>query len=262
MIPAERRQKMLLVINQQGIATTAQLSDQFAVSEMTIHRDIKVLESIGRVEKTYGGVIVRQAQVVTEFERRRLINIEAKQMIGKAAAALVDDGDTILVDASSTCLQMIPDLALKNNLTVFTTGLLACLQLSTFPNIELHSTGGLVPKDTNSFTGAIAIETLKNIHVDKCFMGAAGIHTPYGITDPFLSVAEVKKFSAESSNEVFVLADRSKLGRVTRFNVLPFKEIDLIITDADESTPCVKEIRDQKVELLLVNLIKTENRKE
>ena len=253
MIPAERRQRMLQVINQQGTATIIQLSDQFAVSEMTIHRDLKVLESIGRVEKTYGGVILRQAQVVTDFERRRLLNIEAKQIIGKTAASLVEDGDTILIDASSTCLQMIPDLALKNDLTVFTTGLTALLQLSAFPNIELHGTGGQVPKGTNSFSGALAIETLKNIHVDKCFMGAAGINPPYGITDPILSVAEVKKFSASAANEVIILADRSKLGRVTKFNVLSFKEIDLIITDAEEDSPCIKDIREQKVELLLVN---------
>ena len=253
MIPAERRQKMLLIINQQGTATTAELSDQFAVSEMTVHRDLKFLESSGRVEKTYGGVIVRNSLVETEFERRRLTNVDAKQTIGKAAADLVEDGDTILIDASSTCLLMIPDLALKNNLTVFTTGVTVTQQLSAFSNVELHSTGGMVLNGTDSFTGAMAIESLKKIHVDKCFIGASGITAPYGIFDPILSVAEVKKFSAAAANEVIVLADRSKLGRVTKFKVLPFSEIDLIITDAEEDTLCVKEIREQKVELLLVN---------
>ena len=252
MIPAERRQKMLLIINQQGTATITQLSDQFAVSEMTIHRDLKFLESSGRVQKTYGGVVANQAIIETEYERRRRTNIEAKQMIGKEAAKLIDNGDTIIVDGSTSCLAMLPELANKNNLTVFVTGVNACLTLSAFPNIELHCTGGMVQEGTDWFVGATTIEVLKSIHADKCFISAACIYPQFGIMDPIQTISEVKKQIVSAANEVIVLADHSKFGRVTKFQVLSFNEIDLIITDAEKDSPCVKEIIEQGVEILFV----------
>ena len=253
MIPAERRQKMLTVISQQGTATIAQLSDQFAISEMTVHRDLKFLESTGKVEKTYGGVIVRHSQVETEFERRRLIGTYAKQLIARAAADMIENGDSILLDASTSVLFLIPFLESKKNIIVFTTGITVTQQLSSFENIEVHCMGGMILNDTDSFTGSMTIDNLKKIHADKCFMGCAGITPSYGISDPLLPIAEVKKFSAAASNEVIVLADRSKFGRETRFKVLPFDELDLIISDAEEDAPCVKEIMEKKVELLLVH---------
>jgi DeoR family fructose operon transcriptional repressor len=253
MIPVERRQKMLALINEQRTVAISELSKIFAVSEMTIHRDLEYLETSGRVRKTYGGVIATQTIVETDFERRKQTNIEAKQIIGKAAVTMVEDGDAILVDASTTCLAMLPGLINKKNLTVFTTGVSASSVLSENPNIELHCTGGMVEYVTNSFIGANTIEELKKIHVDKCFVGAAGINCPDGITDPILSIAEVKKYSARASNEVIILVDHSKFGRTTRFEVLSLKEIDLIITDTDEDIPCIEEIKQEGVEILIAN---------
>jgi DeoR/GlpR family transcriptional regulator of sugar metabolism len=252
MIPAERRQQILEVINEKGTLSISELTDLFNVSEMTIHRDLKFLESTGRVEKTYGGVLARQALVETDFERRRLINTDAKRKIGKAAANLVNDGDSIIIDGSSTCLEMIPNLSIKKELTVFTTGVNASAQLINYPNIEMICTGGMVPRATNSYAGFITNQTLMNIHADICFLGAAGVSAPDGITDPFLPIAEMKKRSAAAANEVIILADRTKFGRISKFNALTFDQIDLIISDAEENTPCVKEIRDLKVEILLV----------
>jgi DeoR/GlpR family transcriptional regulator of sugar metabolism len=219
---------------------------------MTIHRDLKSLESSGRVEKTYGGVIARQSLFETDFDRRRLINTDAKIKIGKAAANLVNDGDSIIIDGSSTCLEMIPNLSSKNDLTVITTGVNASAQLINYPNIEMICTGGMVPRGTNSYAGFFTSETLKNVHADICFLGAAGVTAPEGITDPLLLIAEMKKKSAAAANEVIILADRTKFGRISKFIAFDFDQIDLIISDAEENTPCVKEIRDLKVEILLV----------
>ena len=252
MIPAERRQKMLALVSELGIATITQLSDIFAVSEMTIHRDLKYLEASGRVEKTHGGVITKQALVETDFERRRMMNIEAKKKIGKAAADLIEDGDSIIIDGSSTCLEIIPNLADRKEITVFTTGVYSCNLLINYSNIDMLCMGGMVPQGTNSFAGPITNENLSKIHADKCFMGAAGVSAQHGITDPILLIAELKKKSAEAANEVIIVADRTKFGRIAKYNSLRLGQFDLIISDAQEDTPCVKEIRKNNVEMLLV----------
>jgi len=252
MIPAERRQRLLDLISEQGTATIADLSNIFSVSEMTIHRDLKYLETSGHVVKTYGGVIANHSKLETDYERRLQINIESKKIIGKAAANLIEDGDSILIDACTTTFAMLPELTSKKNLTVFSTGVSASNYLARFYNIELYSTGGLVINDTDSYAGVTTINFLKNIHVDKCFIGAAGVRAPYGITDLFQPIVEVKQYSAAAANEVIVLADHSKFGRIIKFNILPFSEIDLIITDADKETPSVNDILKLGVEILFV----------
>ena len=249
MIPAERRKKILEYINNNNnTATIVELSDAFSVSEMTIHRDLHFLEKAGHVQKTYGGVVASPYQVVTDFNRRVQLYPERKEAIGKEAASMIQDGDNIFLDASTTSLAIVPFLANKKRISVFTTSVAALSKLSGMPNIELHSTGGLVYNGTDSFVGPTCTAYIKQVHVDKCFMSMSGICVPEGITDPISLIADVKKSIAESSTEVIVLADKSKFGRLSRFNIFPLSDIDLVITDAGVDTTCVQDLIDLGVE--------------
>jgi DeoR family fructose operon transcriptional repressor len=252
MIPAERRQKLLDLISEQGTATIADLSSIFAVSEMTIHRDLKYLETSGRVLKTYGGVIASESFFESDYELRRQQNIESKQLIGKVAATLISENDSIILDGSTTVLAMVSELVNKKNITVFTSSVAATSVLSTYKNIELYSTGGLVLYGTNSYIGQYANEFLKNIHADKCFVSASAISASCGITDPLSSISEIKRSIAKASKEVILLVDHSKFGLMNKFNSICFSDIDLIITDADETIPCVNDILKLGVEILFV----------
>jgi DeoR family myo-inositol catabolism operon transcriptional repressor len=242
---------MLDFIAEHGTATIKVLSAKFQVSEMTIHRDLNNLEATGQIRKTYGGVVISESGVETDFDRRLQMNSRSKKCIGEAAANLVEDGDSIFIGPSSTVFMMLPALMEKNNLTIITTSVMILSRLSSHPGIELYSTGGLVYDDTAGLIGPTAINFIKNIHVDKYFLGASGITAREGTTDPVSFIVEVKQTMAKAANENILLVDYTKFGRLSRFNLLPFSEIDLIVTDADEDSPYVKEISNLGVELLL-----------
>jgi DeoR family fructose operon transcriptional repressor len=248
MIPAERRQKMLEYITNNGSASITQLSDFFDVSEMTVHRDLRFLETTGYVQKKYGGVISSPYEVETDFNRRLKTYPERKEKIGKVAASMINDGDSILLDASTTILAIIPFLNNSQNLMIFTTSIAALTKLSNLPNFEIYSCGGLLYKGTDCLTGPSTISYINDIHVDKCFISASGICSPEGITDPISIIAELKRNMAKSSKEVIVCMDKSKFGRLSHFNILPLEEIDLIITDAEIDSPCVKDLKAQGLE--------------
>jgi len=252
MIPAERRKEILEYVKNKQSASIAELSDAFSVSEMTIHRDLHFLEKAGHVQKTYGGVVASPYQVVTKFNRRLQLYPERKDAIGKAAASMINDGESIFLDSSTTTLAIIRYLANLKNISVFTVSVAALTKLSLLPNIEVHSTGGQVYNGTDSFVGPSCTAYIKQVHVDKCFIGVSGICAPEGVSDPIPLIAEVKRFMAESSKEVIICADQSKFGRLSRFNIFPLDEVDLVVTDADSETPCVQDLIDLGVEFKYV----------
>ncbi len=251
MIPAERRQKILEYIKQNGTAKIFDLSNIFQVSEMTIHRDLSFLEEDGQVEKQYGGVILRLSKVEMAFNTRKTKNAEAKRKIGAAAANLVNDGDTIFIDASTTSLAIVPFLENNRNLTIFTSGIATASALvSLLDDNQIYCTGGKISQHTMSITGMAAIQFIRDIHVDKCFLGGAGVHLIHGVTDPGTEEVEIKRTAASISKELILLVDESKFGRLSRFTAFPLNEIDLIITDAVKCHPYVEEISKQGIEIL------------
>jgi DeoR/GlpR family transcriptional regulator of sugar metabolism len=257
MIPEERRDRVLDYVNRHGFVKISQLSELFGVSEMTIHRDLNNLEQRGQVKKTYGGVVSAQSRIEIGFNTRIRANIASKRAIGRAAASRVEDDDSILLDASTTALAMVPALEPRQGLTVFCTGVATLVALSRMPHIRVYGTGGELYHPSQGFFGMQPLEFLSRIHVDKYFAGVSGIHAVHGITDPLLQEVQIKRQSAAVAGRVIILADRTKFGRVTEFNTLSFDEIDLIITNAEGDAPCadggnacVEEVARKGVEIL------------
>jgi DeoR/GlpR family transcriptional regulator of sugar metabolism len=251
MIPAERRRQLLEVIKTKGTAKISELSKMFHVSEMTIHRDLSYLEENGLVEKTYGGVISSLSEIETDYDFRRKTNASGKLAIGYTAAALVKDGDTILLDSSTTALAITPELENRKELTIFCTGVVTATALTKLTESNhIYCTGGQISPRTMSYIGPSTVDFLKRIHVDKCFIGAGGVHPVHGVTDPLLQEVDVKRHIAAASKEVILVVDRTKFGRLARFSVFPLSELDLIITDADKADPCVVEVSHMGVEIL------------
>jgi DeoR/GlpR family transcriptional regulator of sugar metabolism len=212
---------------------------------------VKYLEESGLVEKTYGGVVSKKSRVETVFDIRMRTNTAEKQAIARSAARLVEDGDSILIDASTTCLALIQELEDKRDLTVFTTAIHPTLLLAHSRHILSYCAGGQLSADTMSFLGPSTLQFLRNIHVDKYFAGAAGIHPVHGITDPLLDEVEVKRQSAQVAKEVIILSDHSKFGRLSHFNVFALDQVDLIVTDA--VNPIVEEMQRSGVQLIVSN---------
>lgn len=253
MIPEERRKKILESLEGKSSATVTELGLKFNVSDMTIHRDLKFLESIGSVRKTFGGVILNDAKIETDFSRRLDTNREGKQIIGHLAVNQIEDGDCIILDASSTCVMMIQELMRFKKLTIFTNGCHMLNRLAESKSHKIYSTGGQIYEDTNWLVGPSTIHFIKKIHANKCFLSAAGLSIPEGLTVPIAEISEVEQAMREASNEVILLADKSKFRRISHFRVFSLDEVDLLISDAEKDDLFVSELMALDINILLAS---------
>jgi DeoR/GlpR family transcriptional regulator of sugar metabolism len=212
------------------------------------------LEAHGQVQKTYGGVISKHSDIEIPFNSRSKVNIQVKERIGQSAAQLVEDGDSIIIDSSSSCYALVRELLVvdKKELTIFCTGLASLTLLSSYTKFQVFGVGGLLLPQTLEFVGHFTRNLLENIHVEKYFAGITGIHPDFGITDPIQEEVAVKQKCAQAANETIILADQTKFGRVANFLTFKLDQINLIVTDVDENHSYVKAIQRAGVEFLFI----------
>ncbi len=234
MFPAERRRQIAKVVNEQGSCSIAELARMFDVSEMTIHRDLSTLEQSGLLRKARGGAVASGPYVVPVDYRARLQSYEAeKDRIGQRAVELIQNGETIFLDAGTTCLSIARHLAGFADLTVYTSGPLLLLELAQAPHVEVHSTGGLLSKRTMAYVGPEAERVVSRIRADKCFIGASGFTIEDGVTDPLPLESSIKRAMVENALEVIVVATPDKFGRVTAHVTAPVEAIDTVMMNRE-----------------------------
>jgi len=223
-----------------GSITVVDLSGELGVSEMTVRRDLKELESVGLLKRVHGGA-VRQLGRAYEpsFHLRSQRDSGPKVAIGRAAADLVQPGDAIAIDTGTTCLEAVTALrsAKPAHLTVVTASLRVAAEIaSSFvldQDLRLIVVGGVVRPGELSMVGDATRNYTRTMHVDKALIGVGGVHLEKGCTEFNQEDAEVKRQFVESAKQVIVLADSTKLGRVCFTSVCPTEAIDFLVTDAE-----------------------------
>ena len=198
-LDAERRQQMVIFVDEHRGATVAQLSRRFGVSAATVRRDLVQLSRRGLVERAHGGAVpmrVRHADVVPEppILDRAAVLTDEKRRIGRAAAAHVVDGDTIVIAGGTTTAHMIPPLAERTGLTVVTNNLNVAGLLAPLSRITVIVIGGVLRHSELSLLGALAEDALDNLRVDKLFIGSSAIHVDHGLSAD--APAEVQTYPA------------------------------------------------------------------
>lgn len=236
-----RRRKILDWLQEEGSARVRELSAAFAVSEVTIRQDLERLEAEGHIVREHGGAYLETVpQQVRAMSLQHLANMDAKRRIGRAAAALVDDGETIIVDSGSTTTEVAANLTSRQDLTVITNGLNIALLLGAVPSIAVHMPGGHFKAPTLSLTGERSADYFRGLFAQKLFLATAAISFEAGLTYPSLADLHVKRAMIRSAERVYLVADSSKIGR-TSFSALG--AIDLVhclitdtgIADADRA---------------------------
>jgi len=234
MLSETRRTKILEVLKFQGSAEVKNLSEILDVSEATIRRDLNMLERKGLLQRTHGGAI-SLIQKGTSFEPPYFIHkdrfIKEKQNIGMKALDFISDGDTLIMDASTTTLQIARFLQGKNNLTIITNGVDILNELSDKEGIVVMSTGGNLNKRSMSLVGPVAEQFLREVHADKLFLGISAISLKEGVTAPNIQEAHIKKAMIMAAREIIAVTDSSKFGKVNLFSVAPVSVLHRIITD-------------------------------
>jgi DeoR family fructose operon transcriptional repressor len=241
MFPEERQRRILEQMRSGATVKVTDLSTAFGVSESSIRRDLRDLASSGLLERTHGGALLAESTLSElTFAEKVDQNLAEKVAIARVAADMVQDGDSIILDAGSTTLQIARLLRGRRQLTVVTNALTVAAELGDQPGIDLIVVGGVVKESTMALVGPIAERTLAEINADWVFLGTNGLDLERGLTTPTPIEAAVKRRMIAAARQVVVVADSSKLGRVAFANVAPVSRMHVLITDQgfDRDTGC------------------------
>ncbi|WP_152966266.1 DeoR/GlpR family DNA-binding transcription regulator [Ornatilinea apprima] len=249
----ERRQNILRLLDLQGKVSVTDLSTVFSVSEVTIRADLQALADSGLLIRTHGGALKADPALVDiTLTSRRERKASEKSRIGQAAAQLVQDGDSIFLDSSSTALAIAPHLKNRRNLTVLTNCIAVAQELMDAPEITVVMTGGRLRRDTASLVGGENLDVLARYNIQKGFFGAHGIDFVEGLTDVSADEAEVKRLLVAKCRMVIAVLDASKWGRVGLSSFATFSSVRVIVTDTNAPAELVARARMEGVEVVSV----------
>jgi DeoR/GlpR family transcriptional regulator of sugar metabolism len=239
----ERRMNIVKAVNMHKTATVAEIAEWLGASPATVRRDLTWLDEQGLITRTRGGAtatdypsqtILRRS--VPAYEQRLNEYIEEKQSIGQSAAEHIHDGETIILDASSTNQYVLPYLTKKRDLTVITNSLCISRELMTIaetnPSLTVICSGGTLFMRSCSFIGMLAEQALSQFYVDKAFIGLRGISLHHGLTSPFPEEIPVKRQMIKCAQQVFILADHTKFNLTLASLIAPLNVVHTLITDA------------------------------
>lgn len=231
---SQRRVEISRMLKDKGSVQVPGLSDMFNVSTVTIRKDLRFLEKQGIATRSYGGAMLKDHGVFeTEvaIDDKQSLHAQEKQSIGTVAAQLVENGDSIILDSGSTTLQIASHLAEKENVTVVTNGLNIVNELAGNEKLNVMLLGGTLRRTSQSFFGSCAENTLKDLHVDKLFLGVDGFHMERGVTTHFEAEALLNKLMCKVASEVILVTDSSKFGHICLHKILEPSGVRRIVTD-------------------------------
>ena len=229
----ERKQTLIQLLQKSQELSTSEIAKILYVSEPTVRRDLKKLEESGEIIRVHGGAKNQPlaADLNTPyFIREDMQNVE-KALIGGKAASLVDDGDVIFLDASSTTFNMLPHLKEKKNIIVITNGAKTALLLGQM-GIKNICTGGRMLKNTFAFVGYDAIQTLKRYNADKAFVSCHGLSLEGLATDKSIEENDIRLEMMAQAKEAYLLCDSSKFGKTYLHTLCNAQAFTDVLSDA------------------------------
>jgi DeoR family transcriptional regulator of aga operon/DeoR family fructose operon transcriptional repressor len=251
----ERQDRIARIVEEHGRARVGDLATQFHVSAVTIRKDLVLLESEDRLVRTHGGAIARdRSRPELSFEIRERLQSDAKELIGAAGAALVHDGESIVLDASTTALSVARHLKARggwSQLTVITNGLRIASELAGHPGIIVLMLGGRVRWEALSVVGQLGDGLFSRINVQKAFLGAAGFTVESGLADATDEEAQIKRSMVAAAREVIAIVDHTKWERAAFATFCPTDKIAVVLTDADAPESMIRELSGRGIEVRL-----------
>lgn len=229
----ERRHTLLDILRRQPGLRIPELAGALEVSEGTVRNDLNALEDQGLLTRVHGGAVLSQQDPFQNrsFIRRYEQHATAKLAIARTAAALVEDGDSILLDASSTVYYFAQALAERRKLRVMTNGFEVARELAQNTTNTVILIGGIVNNESSSVTGLLSEKVIEELHIQKAFISCSGFSLERGLTEVHLAEAQLKRKAIESSQQLFALVDASKFGKEDLTSFARPEKIDHLFTD-------------------------------
>lgn len=233
MLTEERHKIILEVLQEKKLAKINELVEITNTSESTIRRDLTFLESINALKRIHGGATLPKGRLLElSYGEKEIQSVDEKRVIAKYAATLIEDGDSVYLDAGTSTFEIIQFID-KKNIVVVTNGL-KHINALVENNINCYILGGKVKSTTKAIIGIDALKNLEKFRFDKCFLGINGIHLEYGFTTPDSEEAILKESAIKHSRETFVLADEGKFGEVSFVKVADLGKATIITNSKTE----------------------------
>jgi DeoR family transcriptional regulator, aga operon transcriptional repressor len=252
-IPTPERQKQILsLLGRQGRLSVAEIVQQFSISEATARRDLESLALQGKAQRVHGGVIsVEQAPPELPILEREQEQSDEKARIGRAAASLVADKETVFLGSGTTVLEVARNLRDRKHLTVITNSLAVLNMLAGLKQITVISLGGMLRESELSFIGHITEQALSEVRVDKVFMGTRGLSLEHGLTNDYLQETLTDRAILKIGREVVIVADYSKINRVSTALLAPLNTMHTFITDAKADKKFIQALKKQGIQVVI-----------
>ena len=253
----ERQQQIARIVEETGRARVTELAGSFGVSAVTIRKDLLILEGKRRVIRTHGGAIATgDSRPELAFEIRERLQRDEKVGIAAAAAGRVGDGESIVLDASTTALYIARHLKNRDawhGLTVVTNSIRIALELAGHPGITVLMLGGRVRAEALSVVGPLGDGVFRRVNVQKAFVGAVGLTMETGLSDAMEEEAQIKRSMVAAARETYALVDHTKWGRMASATFCRADRLTGIITDTDAPADMVETLTGLGVRVIQVS---------
>ncbi|MBE6707137.1 MAG: DeoR/GlpR transcriptional regulator [Ruminococcaceae bacterium] len=248
MLAIERRREIIARLTSDGKVIVTELAKDFGVTEETIRRDLEKLDKEGLASKTYGGAISKNASALDlPYNVRESVNVDEKQRIADKIAALIEDGERISVDSSSTALYVIKRIKNKKNLTIITNSVKILIELADKQDWTVLSTGGVLKRGAMSLTGSSAEKMIHSYHVDTAICSCKGLDMTLGITDSNESDSLIKQAMIASAERRILAVDGEKFDKKSFVKVCDASDVDVIVTDSEPSEKWIAFCRENDI---------------
>jgi len=253
-----RRSAILQKLREDSSVTVAQLKEIFGVSEVTIRKDLRILQDRKLLIRVHGGALKESSTNQAEPDEhnitfKQMVNSREKQAIGRAAAALINDGDTIMVDSGTTALEVVRNLHSFNNLTIITTSINAMMEAVKYHRFKVMLLGGLLRETSLSMVGPLTESNLKLFYCDKLFLGVDSFSVESGLSTPNVEEASTNQVMISRAAEVIAVFDSSKVGKRALAFIASVDKLNTIVTDSGFPANIQSQLESMNVTVETVN---------
>ncbi len=233
MFNQERQTEILRLLEKNERVSVTELSETFQVSVDTVRRDLRQMEQEGLLKRAHGGAILPHNPGVSfGYATRKKLHQREKTGIARMAATFISDGDTLLLDSSTTAAAIIPELGRFKGLTVFTNSIAIASEINaTYPQIKLFMIGGLLHTEHASTSSIECLSFIRKLYVDKVFVGSCSISSERGLSASVIDDAAIKKAMLHAGKQVIILADSTKFMHESLIQIAPLDPSFIVITD-------------------------------
>ncbi len=247
----ERQQTLMRLLQRHGRLSVVQICEQFAISEATARRDLDALGEQALIQRVHGGAIpLRQAAPEQPMLVRSSEQSEEKVRIGQAAAALIEEGETIFLGSGTTVFEVARNVT-GRTISVITNSLPIINLLASYPTITLVALGGMLRQSELSFIGHITEQAISELRADKAFIGTRSISHELGLTNDYLPETQTDRAIINIAREVIVVADHTKWGRVSTAFLAPVSQVHTLVTDSYTDPEMIEALREQVVNVII-----------